>query len=202
MNRNAARLLSAAALTTLAVGAVAVGPAALEQQPAEAKRKLKLGSSGSSGSGGSGGSGADATDTAAGTRSVAVSLTNSTGCTLTYSTAKLTDGVWVDDAHPNRDKNDTSDGATTIADGKEWSFASQARFPLVGTEGEVEWRTTACRDANLDGKTVKFHWNNRPVIPNAYDFDGTDAALEGSKDGGFGNGWGRDAQVSITVKGR
>jgi len=199
VNRITRRLFAAGITTTLAVGAATVLPAALQYESAEAKyrKKRPLKISVGRGSGGSGGGQSTPLVSAtAAAYSTSVALTNKTGCTLEFVSEHLDAGIWSDDGHPNRNGDPTK-----IKDGDRWTFASQSLFVYAGTEGTTEWRTTDCDKSALDGKTLKFHWENKPLQRNNHDFDGTDPALKGKLDDVAGNGWGNNAYAGITVTG-
>ena len=108
-------------------------------------------------------------------RSVEVFLSNLTRCDLLLVTARLDHGEW------------TTEPPRLILFGDEGRWESESNGVATGTEGEADYITQSCRDANFNTKRIHFHWDNPFIGSNSYDTAGTDGAFHSRIVGGSGN---------------
>ncbi|MCU7824227.1 aegerolysin family protein [Kitasatospora sp. DSM 101779] len=172
-----ARRIGAAALALAAAGALSLGAAgtAAAAETAKTAKETK---------GANGAAAAPALASAA--RSVDVTFSNWTGCTLTREEWGLSHGIW------------TAQPPVRIYDQGTGSWASESNGFATGTEGYARFFSENCANPVLNGRLVRVHWNDPYVGSNSYDSSGTDLKFYVSRSGGSGN----NASVQFSAWGR
>ncbi|MEV7176355.1 hypothetical protein [Kitasatospora sp. NPDC093679] len=168
-----ARRIGTAALALAAAGALSLG-AAGSASAADTARTAK------------GAKAAEAPALASAARSVNVSFSNWTGCTLTREEWGLSHGIW------------TAQPPVRIYDQGTGSWASESNGFATGTEGYARFFSENCADPVLNGRLVRVHWNDPYAGSNSYDSSGTDLKFYVSRSGGSGN----NASVRFSAWGR
>lgn len=97
--------------------------------------------------------------------SAEVVLFNATGCKLDKVTARLDHGQW------------NIEPPQFIESGHEGVWQSDSNGVGTGTEGEADYFTESCQNADDNQKRVHLHWDVPAVGSNSGDAAGTDGAF-------------------------
>ncbi|WP_441248317.1 aegerolysin family protein [Kitasatospora sp. McL0602] len=118
-------------------------------------------------------------------RSVDLTLTNSTACTLRLDSVSVDHGQWTSAGQPSLQ---VDRGGTT-------SLRTESNGFMTGTEGHARYHAESCADGVLNDAVLSIHWDNPYAGSNSYDANGSNPGFAVSISGGGGT----NAAVTFTI---